>query len=161
MLEREYPMISEFDADQEAVVRLFHTRYPHAPLPFLGLAGLMNVQYIGYTGHPGTDYAYGRSHFCTQDAWREMELCEQRSRFREGDRDYIIDGLGLPFEKLYFEARRQLFAATNELRRVRSEQYSARRDEIRRFGPPRTRWDSMFVDNLDEFKRFGRTRSIP
>ena len=73
----------------------------------------------------------GSSLFDTQDCWRDMELCEQRSRFREGDRDYIIDGLGLPFEKLYFDARRQLFAATKELQRLQAEQYAARRDKIR------------------------------
>ncbi len=91
-----------------------------------------------------------------------MELCKQRSRFRQGDQDYIIDGLGLPFEKLYFNARRQLFAATNELQHFLAEQYADRRDKILRFWLPRThRWDSMFLDDWDEFERFGRTRSSP
>ena len=87
MLVSEYPMISDFDADQEAVVRLFHQRYPHAPLPFLGLAN------IERTGLPGTSYASGGSRFDSQEAWRDIKLCEQRSKFREGERIYIIEGL--------------------------------------------------------------------
>jgi hypothetical protein len=116
----------------------------------------------GDVGLAGIDDRYGGELFDTQDAWHDMELCNQRSRYREGDGDYIIKGLGLPFERLYFEARRQLFRATNELWNFRAEQYAARRDEIRRNWPPKThRWDSMFLDNPDEFKRFGRTRSSP
>jgi hypothetical protein len=148
MLEIEYPLTSKFDDEHHCVVWLFHQRYPHAPLPFVGLAGI--------------DYWFDGELFDTQDAWHDMKLCKQRSRFREGDGDYIIEGLGLPFERLYFEARRQLFRATNELLQFRAEQYAARRDEIRRNGPPRThRCDSMVLDDPDGFEHFGRTRSRP
>jgi hypothetical protein len=53
---------------------------------------------------------------------------------------YTINGLSLPFERLYFEARRQLFSATKKLLEYRLKEYAANRDrdEIWRFGPPRT-----------------------
>ncbi len=54
--------------------------------------------------------------FYNQDAWREMELCYQRSPFRlAGDRDLIIAGLGIPFKRLNFGAMAQLRSVTNVL----------------------------------------------
>jgi hypothetical protein len=79
MLETEYPLISEFDVKRHRVVRLFNERFPHGPLPFVGLDGI--------------DYWYGGELFDTQDVWHDMELCDQRSRYREGDGDYIIQAL--------------------------------------------------------------------
>ncbi len=52
--------------------------------------------------------------------------------------DYTINGLSLPFEWLYFEARRQLFSATKKLLEYRLKEYAANSDEIWRLGPPRT-----------------------
>ncbi len=50
----------------------------------------------------------------------KMELCNQSSRFRlTEDRDFIINGLGLPFERHYFQAGAQLCYATDELLRTR------------------------------------------
>ena len=60
-----------------------------------------------------------------------MELCNQRSLYSltEG-RDFIIAGLGLPFEWLYFEARAQLRYATNELSCYRRRDAVASYDEF-------------------------------
>ena len=83
--------------------------------------------------------------FDNQDAWRETELANQRTRYSlTDDRDFIIAGLGLPFERLYFEARAQLRYAVNELKRYRLRDAFTRRDEL-----------------LREFRRTGRSRSSP
>ena len=74
-----------------------------------------------------------------QDTWREMELGKQRSRHKlTGDRDFIIAGLGHPFERLCFEARAQLRQATTELSRYRLRDAVASHDEFRRSGRPRS-----------------------
>jgi hypothetical protein len=87
MLELEYPLIDRSNADHEAVVALFHRRFPNAPIPFIGPAAF--------------DLNYSGPLFDNQDAWCEMELCNQRSRFSlADDKDFEIAGLGLPFERL-------------------------------------------------------------
>ncbi len=79
--------------------------------------------------------------FDNQDAWNEMELCNQSSRFRSTeDRDFIINGPGFPFERLYFQARAQLSYATDELLRIRQR---------------------AAVDSFEKFRRAGRPRSSP
>jgi hypothetical protein len=84
------------------VVWLFHKRFPNASIPEIGPAAW--------------SIRYSDPFFDNQDAWNEMELCNQSSRFRlTEDRDFIIDGPGLPFERLYFRARAQLSYATDEL----------------------------------------------
>ena len=104
MLEFEYPIISQFHGDHAHVVRLFHERFPNAPIPEIGPAAW--------------SIRYSDPFFDNQDAWNEMELCNQSSRFRlTEDRDFIINGPGLPFERLYFQARAQLSYATDELLR--------------------------------------------
>ncbi len=106
MLELEYPLIDRFSADHEAVVDLFHRRFPNAPISFVGPAAF--------------DINYSGPLFNNQDAWCEMELCNQRSLFSlTDDRDFEIAGLSLPFKRLYFEARAQPRRATNELLRLR------------------------------------------
>ena len=63
----------------------------------------------------------------------------QHSRFRlTDDRDFIIAGLGLSFELLYFKAREQLRNATNEVVRYRLKDAVARYNELRRSGRPRS-----------------------
>ncbi len=91
MLETEYPLIDDFCGDHNAVVELFHRRFPNAQIPNIGPASW--------------DIQYSAPMFDNQDAWREMELGNQRSRFSlTDDRDFIIAGLGLPFERLYFNS---------------------------------------------------------
>ena len=125
MMELEYPLIDAFHSDHVHVVEPFHERFPNAPIPFVGPAS-WNIQ-------------YSFPLFDNQDAWREMELGNQRSRHRlTRDRDFIIAGLGLPFERLYFEARAQLRQATNELSRYRLRNAVASYDEFRRSGRPRS-----------------------
>ncbi len=63
--------------------------------------------------------------FDGQDQWNERMLRDQKDRFSvHVDREnfYEVHGLGLPFERLYFEAREQLVQATNALGRLRAEQ---------------------------------------
>ena len=92
MMELEYPLIDAFYIDHVRDVELFHKRFPNALISFVGPVS-RNIRYSSPL-------------FDNQDAWREMELGNQRSRHRLiGDRDFIITGLGLPFERLYFEAR--------------------------------------------------------
>jgi hypothetical protein len=53
-----------------------------------------------------------------------MELCSQRSRYSlqvVPGQFNEVDGLGLPFELLFFEARLQLFRATNALAHLQAE----------------------------------------
>ena len=127
MLEFEYPIISQFHGDHAHVVRLFHERFPNAPIPEIGPAAW--------------SIRYSDPFFDNQDAWNEMELCNQSSRFRlTEDRDFIINGPGLPFERLYFQARAQLSYATDELLRIRQR---------------------AAVDSFEEFRRAGRPRSSP
>ncbi len=65
-----------------------------------------------------------------------MELGNQRSLFSlTDDRDFIVAGLGLPFELLYCDARAQLRYATNELLRYRRRDSFNSYDEFRRSGP--------------------------
>jgi hypothetical protein len=126
MLEFEYPIILQFHGDHTHVVQLFHERFPNAPIPEIGPAALCSDPF-----------------FDNQDAWNEMELCNQSSLFRlTEDRDFIINGLGLPFERLYFQARAQLSYATDELLHIRRR---------------------AAVDSFEEFqvRRAGRQRSSP
>ena len=123
MLELEYPLINRFNNDHEAVVDLFHSRFPNAPIPFVGPAAF--------------DINYSGPLFDNQDAWCEMELSNQRSRFSlTDDRDFELKGPGLPFERLYFEARAQLRRATNELLSLRRRNALASQDEFLRSGRP-------------------------
>ncbi len=123
-METEYPLIDDFCGDHNAVVELFHRRFPNAPIPNIGPASW--------------DIQYASPMFDNQDAWREMELGNKRSRFSlTDDRDFIIAGLG-PFEQLYFEARAQLRHATNELLHYRRRDALASYDEFRRLGRPRS-----------------------
>ena len=125
MLEFEYPIISQFHGDHAHVVRLFHERFPNAPIPEIGPAAW--------------SIRYSDPFFDNQDAWNEMELCNQSSRFRlTEDRDFIINGPGLPFERLYFQARAQLSYATDELLRIRRRAAVDRFEEFRRAGRPRS-----------------------
>ena len=131
MLEVEYPLIDDYTGDHAEVVELFHRRFPNAPIPYIGAAAW--------------DIQYSSPMFDNQDAWRETELANQRTRYSlTDDRDFIIAGLGLPFERLYFEARAQLRYAVNELKRYRLRDAFTRRDEL-----------------LREFRRTGRSRSSP
>ena len=131
MLEVEYPLIDDFLGDHARVVEIFHRRFPYAPIPYIGPAAW--------------DIVYSPPTFDNQDAWREMELGKQRTWYSlTEDRDFIIAGLGLPFELLYFEARAQLRYATDELSRYRLRDAVTRRDEL-----------------LREFRRTGRARSCP
>jgi hypothetical protein len=50
------------------------------------------------------------------------------------DRDFIIHGLGLPFELLYFEARAQLRYATDELMHIRRRDAITSYEEFQRSG---------------------------
>ena len=129
MLEVEYPLIDDYMGDHAHVVELFHRRFPNAPIPYIGAAA-WDIQYSSPDN---------------QDAWRETELANQRTRYSlTDDGDFIIAGLGLPFERLYFEARAQLRYAVNELKRYRLRDVFTRRDEL-----------------LREFRRTGRSRSSP
>ncbi len=78
--------------------------------------------------------------FNNQGVWREMELCNQRSRFGlTEDRDFIIHGLGLLAQlRLYFEARAQLRSATDELMHFRQRDAVASYDEFRLSERPRS-----------------------
>ncbi len=68
---------------------------------------------------PGTSGTWVMFDNRDQDAWREMELCNQSSPFRlTEDREFIFDGLGHPFKRLYFQARTQLCYAMDELIRI-------------------------------------------
>ena len=72
------------------------------PPPFLGAAWLM----------------YSDADFEGQDEWNEMRLNNQRTRYSvhiNREHWYEVDGLGLPFERLYFDTREQLVHATNAL----------------------------------------------
>jgi hypothetical protein len=57
MPELEYPMIDRFNAHHEAVVDLFHRRFPNAPIPFVGPAAF--------------DINYSGPLFDNQDVWCE------------------------------------------------------------------------------------------
>ena len=117
--------------DHALVVELFHHRFPNALIPYIGAAAW--------------DIQYSSPAFDNQDAWREMELGKQRTLYSLTDNtDFIIAGLGLPFERLYFEARAQLRYAVNELKRYRLRDAVTRRDEL-----------------LREFRRTGQSRSCP
>ena len=77
-----------------------------------------------------------------QDEWNEMRLNNQQTRYSVHiDREhwYEVDGLGLPFERLYFDTREQLVHATNALADLRAERLR---------------------DRCEEFARTGRSRSI-
>ena len=133
MLEVEYPVIDDFPGDHACVVELFHRRFPYAPIPYIGPAAW--------------DIVYSSPTFDDQDAWREMELGKQSTRYSlTEDRDFIIAGLGLPLERLYFEARAQLRYATDELKRYCLRDAVTRRDDS---------------ELLREFRRTGRARSCP
>ena len=103
--------------DHARVVELFHHRFPNAPIPYIGAAAW--------------DFQYSSPAFDNQDAWRETELGKQRTRYSlTDDRDFIIAGLGVPFVRLYVEARAPLRYATDELKRYRLRDAVARRDEL-------------------------------
>ena len=108
-------------------------RFPNAPIPYIGAAAW--------------DIQYSSPMFNNHAAWRETALANQRTRYSLTDDrlgDFIIAGLGLPFERLYFEARAQLRYAVNELKRYRLRDVFTWRDEL-----------------LREFRRTGRSRSSP
>jgi hypothetical protein len=113
-----YPILSDFGLLQE-VCSGHMERYPHAPPPFLGQA---------YFQFDEPEYAY-------QDQWNERMLRQQKDRFSvHVDRGhfYEVHGLGLPFERLYFQAREQLVHATNALGRLRGERLREKADEFAR-----------------------------
>ncbi len=61
-----------------------------------------------------------------------MELCRQRSRYWmqvSPSRFFEIDLLFLPFERLFFEAREQLFRAANALAHLQAE-HEYEREEL-------------------------------
>jgi hypothetical protein len=102
-----YPILSDFGL-LEDVCSAHMERYPQAPPPFLGPA------YFQFTDPS----------FEGQDVWNERMLRDQKDRFSvhvDRERFYEVHGLGLPFERLYFEAREQLVQATNALGRLRAE----------------------------------------
>jgi hypothetical protein len=60
-----------------------------------------------------------------------MELCSLRYSIQVvpgRSRFFEVDGLGLPFERLYFEARKQLFRARNALTHLQAEQECEREE---------------------------------
>jgi hypothetical protein len=122
-----YPLIEDFFGVQE-VCREHLSRYPGVPPPFVGPA-YFNIQFC-------------EEDFENQDFWNERRLRDQHSRYSvhvDRERWYEVHGLGLPFERLYFQAREQLVHATNALEKLHVER-------LRR--------------SAEEFARTGRSRSI-
>ncbi len=122
-----YPALGDFSSLQDLCRgHLPVERYPHTPPPFLGPAY----------------FQYHDADFEDQDRWNEMMLRQQRTRYSVHiDREHWceVHGLGLPFERLYFEAREQPVDATNALERLPAE---------------------CLRDRSEEFARTGRSRSI-
>ncbi len=80
--------------------------------------------------------------FENQDVWNEWMLRDQQDRFSvhvDKEHWYEVHGLGLPFERLYFQARAQLVHATNAFQKLHVER-------LRR--------------SAQKFARTGRSRSI-
>ena len=115
-----YPLVSELGLVQ-TICSSHLEQYPSAPPPFLGPA-YFQLQLAD-------------EDFETQDWWNEARLSEQKDRFSvhvDRERWYEVHGLGLPFERLYFQAREQLVHATNELGRLRGERLREKADEFAR-----------------------------
>jgi hypothetical protein len=88
---------------------------------------------------------YADEYFEGQDEWNEMRLNSQRTRYSVHiDREhwYEVDGLGLPFERLYFDTREQLVHATNALHDLHAERLRDRCEEFAQTGRSRTRGPS-------------------
>ncbi len=76
---------------------------------------------------------------------------------------YEVDGLGLPFERLFFEAREQLFRATNALAHLQAEREYEREellldefdliDEYKQKVGPEATWLRSILDKV-ETERF-------
>ena len=114
----QYPLVSDIGSVQDACSSHLE-QYPHAPPPFLGPAHFQ---------HCWPDFE-------EQDQWNELMLRQQQDRFSvhvDRERFYEVHGLGLPFERLYFQAREQLVHATNELGRLRGERLREKADEFAR-----------------------------
>ncbi len=104
----QYPILDDFSPDMLEVCQLYKKRYPNGPQLF--------------TGSPV--FRYAEPDFEFQDSFHDMELCSQQRRnsvlsAQEGS--YQVEGLGLPFELLYFEARDQLRKTADALMRERAE----------------------------------------
>ena len=70
-----------------------------------------------------------------------MELSQTKIRYSvhvDRERCYEVHGLGLPFERLYFEAREQLVHATDALALSRAECLRYRSEELGRPGRARS-----------------------
>lgn len=169
-VKHQYPAIDECVIDFVGVCKLYKERYPNGPPFFEGPALLR----------------YCNLDFETQDYQNDLELCTQRSRYSVLGADggvYEVDGLGLPFERLYFEARQQLQQATNSLVRERVQRqwerdelvvddfdfvlaYEKQRDQIRclqnmiRERKDYAPWWRRVPSDVEEFARAGRPRSI-
>ena len=119
-----YPALGDFSGLQD-LCRGHLERHPGTPPPFLGAAWLM---------HNDEDFE-------GQDEWNEMRLNSQRTRYSVHiDREhwYEVDGLGLPFERLYFDTREQLVHATNALADLQAERLRHRSEEFARTGRSRS-----------------------
>ena len=119
-----YPALGDFSGLQN-LCRGHLARYPGTPPPFLGAAWFM----------------YNDEDFEGQDEWNEMRLNNQRTRYSVHiDREhwYEVHGLGLPFERLYFDTREQLVHATNALADLQAERLRHRSEEFARTGRSRS-----------------------
>ncbi len=119
-----YPALGDFSGLQD-LCRGHLERYPGTPPPFLGAAWLM---------HNDEDFE-------GQDEWNEMRLNNQRTRYSvhiNREHWYEVDGLGLPFERLYFDTREQLVHATNALADLQAERLRHRSEEFARTGRSRS-----------------------
>ena len=121
-----YPLVTEF-TDVQAVCRGHLQQYPNTPPPFVGPAYYQ--------------LWYAEEDFESQDVWNEMRLQDQKTRFSvhvDSEHWYEVHGLGLPFERLYFEAREQLVHATNALQDLHAQRLREQSREFCRTGRSRS-----------------------
>ncbi len=121
-----YPLVSELGSVQ-TICSGHLEQYPSAPPPFLGPA-YFQLQLAD-------------EDFETQDWWSEMRLSEQKDWFSvHVDREhwYEVHGLGLPFERLYFQAREQLFHATRVIQNLHAERVREQSQAFARTGRSRS-----------------------
>ncbi len=78
---------------------------------------------------------YAEEDFESRDIWNEWRLQDQKDWYSvhvDKEHWYEVHGLGLPFERIYLQAREQLVHATNVLQDLHAEWLRSSAQELAR-----------------------------